>query len=107
MYQSLRSSLTTSWSDNLAHIVDNYNATPNPAIGNLKPESIKTAEDGPRIDQALKENHMTKKSEPHFDAKIIERKIDKEKKKALQKGKFVMLNLHAETMARSFDIQVS
>jgi hypothetical protein len=107
IYLSLRSGLTTSWSDNLAQIVKNYNSTPNRAIGYLKPGNITSPTDGPLIDGALKEQHLAKKPEPHFDAHFILSKAAKEKIKELLPGKFVILDLPAKVMNRSFDLQVS
>ena len=107
IYQCLRSHLDDQWVDLIPDLVHNFNATPNPHIGNLRPADITSREDGPMIQEAIKSMSSSsnyKPSEPDYNHK---EKPTNTTDNELTKGSYVMVSRIKKAFTKSSDYQVT
>lgn len=103
LYRCMRSLLSQNWPKFLPLVTAALNATPNVAIGNLTPDSIKSNMDDPKIDDALggiKRLPSGKEREENKEA--YEQQQD-----ALKAGDFVYADFPHNQFNKGFDTQVN
>ncbi len=102
LYRLMRTLLTQNWPKYLPAVVAAINNSPNVAIGGLRPSSIKSAMDDPKIDAKIGY---------HDDVPVeVQKKNQKEyekKKNKLQVGNYVFLDFVPSAFTKSFDAKRS
>ena len=99
LFRLLRTLLTRDWPKYLPNIVKNLNNTPNPTIGGLKPNAIKSRTDTPMIDKKIGYH-----PDVPFETQVQNQKeYEKNRHESLQVGNYVYVDFPLSSFEKSFD----
>ncbi len=98
LYRLLRTKLTQDWPKYISLVVEAINNSPNIAIGNLRPNDIKTPEDDPKVDRAV-----GLKEDVSFQDQETNQKQYEKTKNVLQKGDFVHVDFGPTAFEKGYD----
>ncbi len=98
----MRTLMTQNWPKYLESVVQAINNSPNIAIGGLRPSTIKSPMDDPKIDERL-----GFKDDIPIETQKKNQKIYEKQKKKLQVGNYVFLDFVPTAFSKSFDTKRS